>query len=585
MNLRPYQYECYTAVIDELRTGRSTLVVMPTGSGKTVLFGHVAANWKTGRVLIVAHRDELIQQAAKKVGLIVGEQCAIEMGGEQSNESSLFAKSHVVVTSVQTMCRPNRHQRFDPQEFGLIVIDEAHHSVASTYMQVLGHFRQNPDVKLLGVTATPDRADEEALGRVYESVAYEYGIKDAIHDGWLVPIQQQLIQVHDLDFSRCRSTAGDLNQGDLAAIMEAEKMLHAVVDPTMEIAGDRKTLVFTTSVAHAERACEIANRHKPNSSEWISGGTPIDVRRDILARYACGDFQYLFNCAIATEGFDEPTIEVIAMARPTKSRALYSQCIGRGTRPLTGAVDGIESAEDRRAAIAASGKPAVLVLDFVGNSGKHKLIHATDVLGVEYSDDELEAALQEIAERSAQGEPTDVEDAFRMASERRENARRQREIDEAARIKYEEEQAIRSKDAARRNGVVAKADYSKREVDPFDLFDIHRKRERGWDAGKRPSPKMLDVLRKGQIPEAQLEHLTLSDAKQLLPKVIDRWKRGLCSLKQANILNRYGYSKDSTRAEAKKIIDALAANRWKPLPKEPAQAVAYDDVNALLNQE
>lgn len=581
--LRPYQRECFAAVRDALQGGRSTLVVMPTGSGKTVLFGHVAATWQSGRVLIVAHRDELIQQAAQKVGKIVGEKCAIEMGGDRSNESS-FWKSHVVVTSVQTMCRPNRHERFDPHEFGLIVIDEAHHSVADTYMRILGHFRQNPELKLLGVTATPDRADEEALGRVYESVAFEYGIRDAIEDGWLVPIQQQLIQVHDLDFSRCRSTAGDLNQGDLASIMEAEKMLHAVVDPTMEIAGDRKTLVFTTSVAHAERACEIANRHKPYSAEWIHGGTPIDVRRDILRRYSAGDFQFLFNCAIATEGFDEPTIQVIAMARPTKSRALYSQCIGRGTRPLTGAVDGIEEAADRRAAIAASEKPNVLVLDFVGNSGKHKLVHATDVLGVDYSDDELTEALEEIRLRSEAGEATDIEDAFRMAAERRENARRQMEIEEAARLKYEEEQAIRNQDAARRRGVVAKADYSKREVDPFDLFDIHRKRERGWDSGKRPTPKMLEVLRKGQIPESQLEQLTLGEAKQLLPKVIDRWQRGLCSLKQANILNRYGYSKDSTRAEAKQIIDALAANRWKPLPKEPVHAAAIEDVNSLLNE-
>src|SRR5690606_7555906 len=132
---------------------------------------------------------------------------------------------------------------------------------------------------------------------------------------------------------------------------------------------------------------------------------------------------------IATEGFDDPGIGLVVMARPTKSRALYSQCIGRGTRPLNGLVDGLDTADERRAAIAGSAKPNVLVLDFVGNSGRHKLVHATDVLGVDYDDAELEAALAEIMERSANGEPTDVEEAFMLAAERRENARRQKELE------------------------------------------------------------------------------------------------------------------------------------------------------------
>ena len=568
MQPRPYQLECLSSIDDALRDGPSTLVVMATGTGKTVVFGHVAANWRAGRVLIVVHRDELSQQASTKVGKIVGEQCAIEKGEERSNESTPWAKSHVVVTSVQTMCRPNRHERFDPHEFGLVIIDEAHHSVAETYLRVLGHFRQNPNIKLLGVTATPDRADEEALGKVYQSVAFEYGIREAIDDGWLVPIQQQLIQVHDLDFSHCRSVAGDLNQGDLAAVMEAEKALHGVVYPMMETAGDRKTLVFTASVAHAERACEIANRHQPNSAEWIHGGTPIEVRRDVLRRYATGDFQYLFNCAIATEGFDDPTIEVVAIARPTKSRALYSQMVGRGTRPIAAEVDGLDTADERKAAIAASDKPNVLVLDFVGNSGRHKLIHATDILGFDYNDDELDDALAEIMERSQQGLATDVEDAFRMAAERRENARRQKEIEEQQRRKYIEEQALRNQQAARRQGIVAKADYSKREIDPFDVFDIRRKREPGWHKGRSPSPKMLNLLRKAKVPESQLENLTFTDAQQLIKEVTKRWDEGLCSLKQAAVLRKYGYSQNMTFDEAKRTLDRLAANRWKPLETE-----------------
>src|SRR5690606_3543821 len=145
-----------------------------------------------GRVVVMAHRDELIRQAAAKVGKIVGENCDIEMGDCYADQCSVYSRAHVVVTSVQTMCRERRHNRFDPNEFGLLVIDECHHAVSSTYRKVINHFRQNKNLKVLGVTATPDRSDEEALGKVFESVAYEYGIRDAIQDGWLVPIEQQL---------------------------------------------------------------------------------------------------------------------------------------------------------------------------------------------------------------------------------------------------------------------------------------------------------------------------------------------------------------------------------------------------------
>lgn len=563
MILRPYQSECFDNVMAELAGARSTLVVAATGTGKTVLFGHVAKAWETGRVMIVAHRDELIRQAADKVGRIVGETCAIEMGAERSNEGKLYDKSHVVVTSVQTMSRPNRHARFDPNEFGLIVFDEAHHSVSESYLRIVAHFRQNKSLKLLGVTATPDRADEEALGKLYETVAYEYGIKEAINDGWLVPIQQQLIQVHGLDFSRCRTTAGDLNQGDLAAIMESEKMLHKIVDPTMQIAGDRKTLVFTTSVAHAERACEIANRHKPNCAEWISGETPMDVRRGVLRRYLHDDFQYLFNCAIALEGFDEPSIQVVAMARPTKSRSLYAQAIGRGTRPLPDVVDGIESAEDRKAAIAGSPKPNVLVLDFVGNCGNHKLVHATDVLGIEYNDDELAGALAEIMERSEQGQATDVNEAFELAETRREAAKRKAEIDEAARQRHWQQEQVRRDAALKRCGIIADASFSQRSIDAFDVFDVHKRREPGWHKGRKPSPKMLNLLRKAKIPESQLERLSFCEAGQLIKTVTERWDKGMCSYKQAALLRKFGYSQEYSFTEAKKIIDRLAANGWK----------------------
>lgn len=562
MNLRPYQQACYEAVMSELAEKRSTLVVAATGTGKTVILGSIARDWAKRRILIVAHRDELIRQAADKVGRICGEECAVEMGNERSNES-VICRSRVVVTSVQTMSRVSRQERFHPDDFGLVIIDEAHHATAESYLRVLAYFRANPNLKWLGVTATPDRTDEVALGKVFESVAYEYEIRSAIDDGWLVPISQQLVWVDGLDFSVCRTTAGDLNQGDLSKIMEAEKALHGVVYPTMAIAGNRKTLIFTASVAQAERGAEIANRHCPGCAEWISGETPIEERRNILKRYAKQDFQFLFNCAIALEGFDDPGIQVVAMARPTKSRALYSQAIGRGTRPLPGVPDAFETPAERKAAIAASAKPGMLVLDFVGNAGRHKLVHATDVLGCDYSDEELQEALDEIAERSKQGESTDVEEAFRLAAERREAARKQREADEAAKLKFREAADLRQQEANMRSGIKARAQYGTKTIDAFNVFDITPKRERGWDTGKKPSPKMLAALRKGGFSESELDAMSYAAAKQLLGEVFRRWDEGLCSLKQARLLKRYGYDTNVKRAEASKLIDAVAANGWK----------------------
>lgn len=571
--LRDYQQAAYKGVMDALRTARSTLVVIPTGGGKTVLFGCIARDWPEGRVMIVAHRDELIRQAADRVGRICGEECAIEMGQERSNEDGyMYDKARVVVTSVQTMSRPNRHQRFKPEEFGLIIKDEAHHATAESYLRILAHFRANPSVKLLGVTATPDRTDEEELGKVFETVAFEYGIKEAIHDGWLVPIQQQLVWVEGLDFSACRTTAGDLNQGDLAKIMEMEKALHGVVAPTMDIVGDRKTLVFTASVAQAERGAEIANRHRPGCAEWISGETFIEDRREILRRYANHEFQFLFNCAIALEGFDDPSIQVVAMARPTKSRSLYSQAIGRGTRPLPGLVDGIELPASRREAIAGSDKPNMLVLDFVGNSGRHKLIHATDVLGCEYDDEELEAALFEIQERSKQGEPTNVEEAFELAAQRRETARKQKEVDDAKKSKAEQEAALRDDAARRRQDILARAHYGTKVVDAFSTLDILPQREPGWHKGRKPSEKMLAVLRKAGIAdESELEQLSFVHAGQLIAQIRKRWDNGLCTLKMARVLQKHGYNPDIPMKEASEIIDALARNGWKPV-RLPATA-------------
>jgi superfamily II DNA or RNA helicase len=411
---------------------------------------------------------------------------------------------------------------------------------------VLEHYGQNQDLKILGVTATPDRYDEEALGQVFDSVAFDYELLDAIRDGWLVPIHQRSVVVDGLDYSGVRTTAGDLNGADLARVMEYEETLHGIAAPTVELAAGRKTLVFAASVAHAERLCEIFNRHRSECARFVTGTTPKDERRGMLADYAAGKFQMLVNVGVATEGFDEPGIQVIVMARPTKSRALYAQMAGRGTRPLPGLVDAHEAADARRAAIAASAKPACEVIDFVGNSGRHKLITTADILGGNYTDA--------------------VVDRARKAAETADGAA----VDMAELLADAETDLAEERERARRAALRVKARYTSQVVDPFDILHIEPWRERGWDTGRQPSEKMLALLDRNGI---DTKGLTFTQAKQLVGEIIHRYEEKQCSFKQARLLSRYGYPTDVPFAKASRLIDALVKNNWQRPVDTPAAPV------------
>jgi superfamily II DNA or RNA helicase len=541
---------------------RSTLLVMATGTGKTVVMGETAARWPKGRVMMLAHRDELISQGATKIGAMCSETCGIEMADSHLNESSAFSKHRVVMASVQSLNSQRggkyRFEKFNPNEFGLLMIDEAHHATAPTYRRVIDWFAQNLDLRTLGVTATPDRTDEEALGQVFDSVAYEYGILEAVNDGFLVPIEQQFVHVEGLDLSGCKSHKNDLQDSDVARVMQQEGLLHKVVDPVIQLSGDSPTLVFAASVEHAHRMAEIFNRHKPGSAFAIDGNTDQDVRREQLKAFARGEFQYLVNMGVFLEGFDEPRIGVVAMARPTKSRALYAQVAGRGTRPLPGVVDGVDDAELRKRLIAESSKPSMLMLDFVGNSGRHKLVCTADILGGNESDEVVERATANAKKESAAGRKVNMRDQIDKARE---------ELEEETRQQHERDR-LEAQAAANRKHVIAKAKFSTKAVNPFDIFDIVPKREPGWHKGRKPTEGMKNaLLTKFKVDQGTVDGLSFCQAKEMLDLCINRAKQGLCTVRQARVLAKYGYGNDVSFKEASGIIDALAKNNWKR-PKE-----------------
>jgi superfamily II DNA or RNA helicase len=548
---RAYQQKAIDQTFEEWKDKRSTLVVMPTGTGKTVVFSGIISKMMPKRTMVIAHREELLFQAREKIHRVAGLECDIEKA-ELAASTNGFFRQPVVVASIQTLIsgelEKKRVRRFDPMDFGCIVIDEAHRATAPSYRHVIKHFLEgNPDLKIFGCTATPDRTDEQALGQIFESVAFDYEILDAISDGWLVPIDQQMVSIDGLDFSHIKTTCGDLNGAELAAVMEMEKNMQGVAGASIQIIGTKRAIVFTSSVKQAEMVCSIFNRHREGMADWVCGTTDKEKRRDLLTQFKDGHIQVVCNCNCLSEGFDDPGVEVIVMARPTKSRSLYAQCCGRSMRPLPGVVDDLIDADARKAAIAASAKRSCLIVDFVGNSGKHKLMSTADILGGNVSDEVLERAVKRVQETQGSLRMVDV------IAEEEDNLRKEEE----RRRKIAED---------RKRKVVARVTYTSSRINPFDALDITPQRERGWDAGRTLSEKQRNLLAKqGLNPD----ELTFGQGKQIIAQLFHRWGDGLCSLKQAALLKRHGYeTKTMKREEASRLITDLKANGWKrPQPQ------------------
>lgn len=330
-------------------------------------------------------------------------------------------------------------------------------SAATTYRRVIEHYLKNPALKVLGVTATPHRGDGVGLWNVFDACSYEMDIGKAVGDGWLVPVLQQFVTVNGLDLTTVETKAGgDLADGALERAMlgngsvDEAKMLHSIAAPLVDIAKGKPTLVFASGCDHAEKLTAAFNSYPGVIAECVLGSTDASQRARIMKRYKSGEVNVLVNVGVATEGFDAPATAIVGIARPTKSLSLYTQCIGRGTRPLPGVVDGPETAEARKLAIASSAKPECLVVDFCGNAGRHKLISLVDVLAGEAAE-ELRQEMVSIAKE--EGQALSIEEL-------------QAKVEEAKKRREEAEQAERE---ARRDRYRAeRVDYT------TDVVDLYR---------------------------------------------------------------------------------------------------------------
>lgn len=361
MRLRPYQEQALAAVAAAEDAGtRRQMLVMPTGAGKTVVFASLIGRRRV-KSLVLAHRDELIEQAADKIRAVIpGATTGIVKAGRDDHWAP------VVIASVQTL-RGKRLAQLASYRFGLVIVDEAHHAAAPTYRAIVDELRCGDPFGplLVGVTATPDRADRVRLDDVFEKIVFEVGLLDLIGQGYLCDIRAVRVQVEGLDLDRIERRHGDYVAEQLEqALADADQPANTAL-AVKEHAAARKAIVFTASVALAqETTAELLALGI--SAEWVAGEMPMIDRRAVLERFRIGRTQVVVNCMVLTEGFDAPDVDCVVIARPTTSRALYQQMAGRGFRT-------------------APGKSDCLLIDVVGVTEKHDLQSSASLAGVDFA--------------------------------------------------------------------------------------------------------------------------------------------------------------------------------------------------------
>lgn len=541
--LRPYQVEAVSAIEHAWEDHQRVLLVMATGLGKTTIFTQIIHDrvMHGRRAMVLVDRIELVDQAVNRVREW-GIQPSIEVADSRADRG-LYSRSPVVVSTVQTQRSGGngrkRRDAFDPGDFSTVIVDEAHLSITPGTRATLDHYGRNPHLRILGVTATPDRTDRKSLAQIYQHVAYRYDLRDAIEDGWLVPVEAKRVTL-PLDLSDLDDRGGDFDADELAAFLERNEAVYKTLATLTMLPPTESTLVFCARVAHAEILCQALNEHRPGCAAVVSGDTPERIRRHRVESFRRGETQFLCNCAVLTTGFDAPMVRCVAMVRPTRSRMLFAQCVGRGTRPLPGLVDTLDAPEARIAAIAASPKPRLRVLTFVGMGGGVDLVGPEDILAGDMTPPQAVIAAKKAAD---DGTERDVMDALQDA-EREEEAREVRR--RLPKIRRAPAARFRDLDLFKRGGARVAGQVWSRTHEAL-------------------TSRQLDILHKGGFTDRELASYDPARAKRAVDWVIRRWSAGLCSWKQWKLLRSRGIDADRlTRDEATSHINAIAAREgWR----------------------
>jgi superfamily II DNA or RNA helicase len=512
MQLRDYQQSARVSIQNEWEKGiKKTLLVLPTGCGKTIVFSKVIEDRvkKGERVLVLAHRGELLDQAADKLEKSTGLKCATE----KAEQTSIGSWYRVVVGSVQTLQREKRLKKFPKDFFDTIIIDEAHHCLSDSYQRVLSYFEAN----VLGVTATPDRGDMRNLGSYFESLAFEYTLPKAIKEGYLSPIKALTIPLQ-LDLSSVGQQAGDFKTSDLGSALDP--YLESIAEEMWKVAKDRKIVVFLPLVKTSQKFTEILNNKGFKAAE-VNGDSKD--RAEILEDFDKDKYNVLCNSMLLTEGWDCPSVDCVVVLRPTKVRSLYSQMVGRGTRLHPG-------------------KTELLLLDFLWHTERHELCHPAHLIA---ENEEVAKAMTKQIEEA--GVPLDLEEVEQSAAED---------------VVAQREEALAQQLAEMRRR-------KRKLVDPLQ-FEMSIQAEDlssyvpsfGWEMGP-PTDKQVKTLEKLGILPDEIDNA--GKATKLLERLDRRREQGLTTPKQIRFLESRGFNHVGTWSfeNAKRLIDRIAANGWR----------------------
>lgn len=552
---RPYQLDWSQAVFASWRANQRCVGVAATGTGKTFLAGLIGRRVLDGELdpvcpararglLMIAHRIDLVRQTAAEVGRLIP---SIEVEVEQGDDRS---SSSPIVAACLDSLKGRRLEYLVQDRFHAVLWDECHRFGKGNRARKRVMDAMGPEVRHVGITATPREGTAEAFGRP----AFDYGIWRAVDDGYLVKPYLAYEISGDVTVDGVPLTAdGDFDGKALGRRMSEAPALAAVVKAAIKWsnyangrAGARSTVVCCSSVEHAKLvAIQLNEWHKTNATGRagaVYGAQEPGDREAVMQAFRRGELRYVTHFDCLSEGFDFDEVKVLVNGRPTKSQWVFAQNAGRALRPLRDIarqLGRLPTAADRRAAIAGSAKPAAVIVDVAGVD--HKL--TVDLASIFHApgDDDLVEKVRVKARSEKNGKPFDPTVDFA-------ELRRKREEERAALWK----------------GVRVDTTFITRMVNPFDVLAVVTGREPGRLRGKRPTDKMKGYLERAGIPKHDVDAMTWWKAKKMADVVSKRRDDGLCSYKQCRLLMEYGYDGTCmTREEASAMIDRIAADGWR----------------------
>lgn len=566
--LRSYQSEDAAAVIKAHETHQCVLGRAATGLGKAVVAAFLAKHYSQfGRVMVLVDVSKLVMQLAHTIQWVTGFPPGIEMGENRAFNEPSLTTSHdqIIVSTVQTQYSgkegSERYRQFDPKEFSLIILDECETFLATRAREVVEWYRQNPNTKIFGCSATPIRTDGVAMGELFQTVAIDRDIHWGIQNGWLVSAKQAFVKV-DIDFSSLKLAKDkdgekDYRDSELARLLlESEEKLVGLAKGIIQLAEGRKSIVVCPDVASAKAITHYLDAEQSGCARVIYGELSDAQKESLFNGHDNGEFPTLVSVMMLTKGWDSPDTKMVFVCRKTQSKRLYQQIVGRVVRPLKGILEDLDGPDPapRRAAIAASNKDHAVVVNMVGIDENVRDMTILDILGEVDDEDVMDRARRKLMEGKT------VDEA--MAEAKRES----------------EQDQVANRCAAEIAKDVIEADerelMKQRRLSRDVKATVHAEWTDGLSApamsgaGEQFIPeRQLNILTKAKVPQSTIAKLTPPEAAHLSQRIVARWRLGLCTYKQERLLWCAGYDRMETEKmsikSASEAIDELAKNNWK----------------------